>query len=213
MSAHIMRYGYNSQPGELGINLPFTPDGHYFFSTTYRACMTASTASLEALPQTTIYLEGNIGAGKTTLLTALAETLTKEEKLKHNFTFQFEPLREWTNVAGCDLLTSYYRQPHRWAFTLNIHILNTLLTREKNAYREAPGKHCLMERSGGATKHVFVPYAHSVGYLTDWEFEIFNTMNCFCSAYHDIGLVGKCPTSTNRASRTLYLRTPPEVCF
>ena len=155
---------------------------------------------------TTIYIEGNIGAGKTTLLTGVREQLAKEDLL-HHFSILSEPLREWTNVSGTDLLTAFYREPKRWAFTLNVHILNTLIDRKQSTRNEGKA-YCLMERSGGATKHVFVPYAHSRGYLTDFELKIFNNIGRYSDDYQEANRLPTLPSTV-----TIYLRTQPELCF
>ena len=80
-------------------------------------------------------LKGNIGVGKTTLLAALREQLPKEDLLYH-FTILSEPLREWTNVSSTSLLAAFYRDPKRWAFALNVHILNTSIERKHTARKE-----------------------------------------------------------------------------
>ena len=153
--------------------------------------------------QTIIYLEGNIGAGKTTLLTAVHDQLVSDNLIQH-FVIQAEPLREWTNVCGTDLLTTYYREPYRWALTLNLHVLNTLIERKRSA-RATRRPFALLERSCGSTKHVFVSYAHSRGYLTDFELAVFNNIWRYNANYF--------PHSILPSTVTIYLRTPPEVCY
>ena len=73
-----------------------------------------------------IYLEGNIGAGKSTLLAALKARVQETDC----YTILTEPVDEWRNVNGADLLRNFYQNPKRWAFLLNAHILNTLVERQ-----------------------------------------------------------------------------------
>ena len=167
----------------------------------------ATTANDNNTTQILISLEGNIGAGKTTLLTAVREQL-ESNNLIHHFSIQTEPLREWTNVCGTDLLTAYYRNPYRWAFTFNLHVLNTLIERKHSA-RTNGKPFALFERSCGATKHVFVSYAHSRGYLTDFELSIFN--NIWRYSANDQEAAN--PPSSLPSTVTIYLRTPPELCY
>ena len=58
-------------------------------------------------------IEGNIGAGKTTLLGLL-------EKQIPNCKVIYEPVNEWKNVGGTDLLKSFYTEPKRWCFTFEL---------------------------------------------------------------------------------------------
>lgn len=58
-------------------------------------------------------IEGNIGAGKTTLLELL-------EKQIPNCKVIYEPVDEWKNIGGNDLLKSFYDDPKRWAFTFEL---------------------------------------------------------------------------------------------
>ena len=157
--------------------------------------------------QILIYLEGNIGAGKTTLLTTLSEQLVSDN-LIHHFLIRTEPLREWTNVCGTDLLTTYYRDPYRWALTFNLHVLNTLNERKRSA-RATRKPFALLERSSGSTKHVFVSYAHSRGYLTDFELTIFNNIWRDSADYQQ----ETNPQPILPSTVTIYLRTPPELCY
>ena len=163
---------------------------------------------LQQPPQRTtiIYLEGNIGAGKSTVLAALKEHLLANEQFER-YTILTEPIDEWRNVGGTDLLKNFYQNPTRWSFLLNLHALNTLVERQ-NSVRELPivNHHCFLERSGRATKTIFVPYAHKTGVLNNAEFQVFS------DSWHllagQLSLDSRCYKEV-----TIYLRTPPEVCF
>ena len=58
-------------------------------------------------------IEGNIGAGKSTLLSKLENVIPNSKIL-------YEPVDDWKNVGGTDLLKSFYLEPKRWAFTFEL---------------------------------------------------------------------------------------------
>ena len=60
-----------------------------------------------------ISIEGNLGAGKTTLLSLLQIPVIRE------------PVEEWQNFGGQDILKRYYHDPKRWAFTFQLHALHS----------------------------------------------------------------------------------------
>ena len=154
---------------------------------------------------TIIYLEGNIGAGKSTLLTALKEALLATGKYDR-YTLLSEPVDEWRNVNGTDVLRAFYRDPRRWSFLLNVHALTTLVERQQSIQNLPITNHrCFLERSGRVTHSIFVPYAHRTGQLNDAEFLIFNDIWKLYQRQLD---VDKCYREL-----TIYLRTSPTVCY
>ena len=171
-----------------------------------------------------IHIEGNIGAGKTSLLNNLSRQCAANYNndcillpLQHNiedfFFIKPEPIKEWTNFAGENLLATFYTDPARWSFTFNVHVYNTLIARRENAFRyhQQPQTviaansnrhhHFIFERSIESTENVFVPYAFESNYITPSEFAIFNkfTSNCRYSSYTD-------------NDHTIYLSVPPSLC-
>lgn len=60
-----------------------------------------------------VSIEGNLGAGKSTLLSFLNVKTIKE------------PVEEWSNVAGANILERYYNDPKRWAFTFQLNALHS----------------------------------------------------------------------------------------
>ena len=71
-------------------------------------------------------IEGNIGAGKTTLLQLL-------EKQIPNCKVIYEPVSEWKNVGGTDLLKSFYTEPKRWCFTFELESMVSKVRKIKEA--------------------------------------------------------------------------------
>lgn len=98
----------------------------------------------------TIALEGNIGIGKSTLLNqleALGPITIKTIR---------EPLSQWTNNAGINLLEKSYSNPKKWSFILQSLIMTNLLQNHM-----APGRVKLMERTLGAAYNVFLQIHHA----------------------------------------------------
>lgn len=71
-------------------------------------------------------IEGNIGAGKTTLLGLL-------EKQIPNCKVIYEPVEEWKNVGGSDLLKAFYNEPKRWCFTFELESMISKIRKIKEA--------------------------------------------------------------------------------
>ena len=71
-------------------------------------------------------IEGNIGAGKSTLLNLL------EDKVPYCKVIQ-EPVSEWKNVGGYDLLSAFYQDPRRWCFTFEFYSMFTLIKKIQQA--------------------------------------------------------------------------------
>lgn len=99
-------------------------------------------------------IEGNIGAGKSTLLEML------EKKIPNCLVIQ-EPVMEWKNIGGGDLLAAFYEEPERWCFTFEIYSMFTLLKKLKSALT-SDADVILMERS------IFSNRAfHQISYVMD----------------------------------------------
>lgn len=71
-------------------------------------------------------IEGNIGAGKTTLLELL------ENKIP-NCKVIYEPVNEWKDLGGDNLLENFYSEPKRWAFTFELESMISKIRKLKEA--------------------------------------------------------------------------------
>lgn len=71
-----------------------------------------------------ISVEGNIGAGKSTLLSLLDMEVIKE------------PVDEWENTGGKNILEKYYEDPKRWAFTFQLNALHSRCKLWESTIRE-----------------------------------------------------------------------------
>lgn len=65
-------------------------------------------------------IEGNIGAGKSTLLSLLEKNIPNCKVIQ-------EPVEEWKNVGGKNLLAAFYEEPLRWCFTFEINSMLSLV--------------------------------------------------------------------------------------
>lgn len=105
---------------------------------------------LNSQKEITIALEGNIAIGKSTMLNKL--------KALGPVTIQTirEPLGQWTNNSGINLLEKTYENPKKWSFIFQSLVMTNLLQNHM-----APGKVKLMERTLGAAYNVFLQLHHS----------------------------------------------------
>ena len=72
-----------------------------------------SPSSIEKIKSKKIYaLEGNIGAGKSTIMKIISNQF-------HDVEFVEEPVKQWQNLNGCNLLDSFYSDPKRWGSPSN----------------------------------------------------------------------------------------------
>ena len=79
-------------------------------------------SSIEKINSKKIFaLEGNIGAGKTTILKIIGERFKDVE-------FVEEPVKEWQELGGMNLLDYFYTDPKRWGFSFEFF---SILTKTK----------------------------------------------------------------------------------
>lgn len=118
-----------------------------------------------------IVVEGNIGCGKSTLLNKLPFPVHKEK------------IDEWP-------LDLFYKDKSRWAFALQLKILQTTIAPVNG----------VAERSPSSAFHVFWKYMVKRGIATDVEDSI-------CTWLYSQ------PTLTWEPDMIIYLRASPEKCF
>lgn len=71
--------------------------------------------------------EGNIGVGKSTLLDKIAE-----QEYPHVMTLK-EPVSQWQNFHGTNLLDLLYKFPGRYGMLFQIYCTKTLISRQLEA--------------------------------------------------------------------------------
>ena len=107
-----------------------------------------------------ICIDGVVGSGKTTLAALL------EKKLN---------LKLYNELANQDteiLLDKFYRDRHRWAFTMQIHFLNERFRMIKEVHKNGGG---LLDRSIFGDK-IFASMLHEDGYMSREEFLTYSTL-------------------------------------
>ena len=131
----------------------------------------------------TIALEGNIGAGKTTLLALLKA---------HGMRCVDEPVLKWQGAEGGEnLLSMFYREPKRWAFTFQTFAFlsrtqaalkalragcngSTAADANDAAPADASGAVIVLERSLHSDKHCFAMNCHQTQLMNDAEWVVYD---------------------------------------
>lgn len=140
-------------------------------------------------------VEGNIGVGKSTFVSLIPEHLPQAEAV-------LEPVESWNSAApGQSLLSNFYTNPKRWAYTLeNL----TLLYRSRNHRKEQlnPSKNRFFERSIYSGHFCFAKNSYDAGFMTPIEWEVYNRWATFL-------LAGQC----NEPTGFIYLKAQPQTCL
>ncbi len=155
-----------------------------------------------------ISIEGDIGSGKSTLLRELHE---KYPELH----FIDEPLSTWTsfkNEEGESLLTVFYKDIRRWAYTFQNcailsraqNIFRAIQEWEKECIRNPDAAHnniFITERCLLTDKHVFAQMLRDDGKMDGIEWDLYNR-------WYDEML-----KSSVNIDALVYVDTSPEVCL
>ena len=149
---------------------------------------------LEKLKTKRIYsIEGNIGAGKTTILNLIGKTFQDVE-------FVEEPVSQWQNLGGMNLLEKFYEYPDRWGFSFEFYVmLSKLKALSKSAESSKPI--IILERSLFSNK-IFIDISYSLNKLNDLEYHmLMKIFDFFIQNVYPI------------LNGVIYLKTPVEVCY
>jgi deoxyadenosine/deoxycytidine kinase len=112
-----------------------------------------------------------------------------------------EPLQDWEDsIASKSLLSNFYEDPYRWAFTMES---NTLLSRSQEYMLiQKSDTITFMERSLFSGYYCFAYNSYQSGFLTNLEWHLYRTL------FHEfVAQTCKPPTGF------IYLRVDPEVAF
>ena len=137
----------------------------------------------------TISVEGNIGAGKSTFLEIFRD---QSDKLK----ICMEPIGDWQNMDGHNLLNLMYCNPSTYTFHFQF---LACLTRTRQ-HLESTNQARLVERFMG--HQVFIKNSHKLCHLTDLEKSILDKWDSFLQEKLDMS-----------PQIIIYLRTTPEVVY
>lgn len=140
-----------------------------------------------------ISVEGNLGSGKTTFLKLLSEHLPE-------FTLMKEPVEQWQNVQGHNILELYYKNFKRWSFTFQTYALFSRMQLWRSAELQEPGKLKLSERSMLADRNIFGNLMTDLHNVEPVEEAIYREVTS--------EILQEWPLSG-----IIYLRCTPETCF
>ena len=149
---------------------------------------------IEKIKTKKIYaLEGNIGAGKTTILNILSNYFKDIE-------FVEEPVKEWQNLGGENLLNSFYTDPKRWGFSFEFFSMLTKIKALLNA-ANSDKPIIIIERSILSNK-VFMDISLELGKLDKMEYRmLMNTYDFYIQHVYP------------QLSGIIYLDTPVDECI
>ena len=116
-----------------------------------------------------ISLDGNIGAGKSTLCAALQAAAPELTVLQ-------EPVGDWLtlqNEAGESLLSLFYKDTPRWAYTFQNCAVLTRLIATKTALEKGTTPVIITERSVLTDRYVFADMMYKEGKMSKLEWELY----------------------------------------
>ena len=149
---------------------------------------------IEKIKTKKIYaLEGNIGAGKTTIMKIIGQHFTSVE-------FVEEPVSQWQNLGGMNLLDAFYSDPQRWGFSFEFFSMLSKIKALLNA-ANSDKPVIVIERSILSNK-VFMDLSHELGKLEEMEYRmLLNTYDFYLQHVHP------------QLSGIIYLDTPVDECI
>ena len=139
-----------------------------------------------------VLVEGNIASGKTTFLKKL------ESKFKDSALITFEPLDQWTNFKGKNMLKELYTDPKRFSFQFQTFVQLTM-AKIQTTQTTKPFK--FSERSLYSERFVFIEALKILQHISQTEYDIL-------IEWFDY-LVQKVPP----VDQIIYLRTTPEIAY
>ena len=137
-------------------------------------------------------IEGNIGAGKTTILKIIGKNFD-------DVTFVEEPVSQWQNLGGDNLLEKFYKDPERWGFSFEFY---SMLSKIKCLLKasESEKNIVIIERSLLSNK-IFFDISKDINKLNDLEYGmLINTYNFYMQNIYPM------------LNGIIYLNTPVDLC-
>ena len=156
--------------------------------------ITPDKSLIEKIKTKMIYaLEGNIGAGKTTIMKIIGQYFTSVE-------FVEEPVSQWQNLGGMNLLDAFYSDPERWGFSFEFYSMLSKIKALLNA-ANSDKPVIVIERSILSNK-VFMDLSHELGKLEEIEYSmLMNTYHFYLQHVYP------------QLSGIIYLDTPVDECI
>lgn len=150
----------------------------------------ADSSTGSCLPYT-VCVEGNIGSGKSTFLSRCAE--------EQGIEVLPEPIGDWKDVGGVNLLEKLYSDPVSWGMTFQSYVTLSML---KSHLRSNGSAVKVMERSIFSARNCFVESMLAEGSLLPGMYNVLQQWYNFIDEYHQV-----------KADMIVYLRTSPEVAY
>ena len=141
-----------------------------------------------------LLVEANIGAGKTTFIDSFTPYSNIVEIIP-------EPVEQWKNLNGYNLLEKMYRNPLQNAMTTESYIL---LTMAKNHTAKQVKPLTVMERSIFSTRFCFIENMYKRNKMEESEYLVLDEWFQY--------VVKNAQFSIN-VDQIIYLRTDPEIAF
>ena len=163
-------------------------------------------SAIEKIRTKKIYaLEGNIGAGKTTLLKIIGNNFKDIE-------FVEEPVNQWQNLGGMNLLDSFYKDPKRWGFSFEFYSMLTKIKALLNA-ANSDKPIIIIERSILSNK-VFMDISKELGKLDKMEYHMLKNTYKFYEqhVYPQLSGIIYLDTPVNECIRRITKRNRGEEC-
>ena len=165
-----------------------------------------SPSPIEKIKSKKIYaLEGNIGAGKSTIMKIISNQF-------HDVEFVEEPVNQWQNLNGCNLLNAFYSDPKRWGFSFEFY---SMLTKIQALLKAADSDKpiIIIERSILSNK-VFMDLSNDLGKLDKMEYTmLINTYNFYLeNVYPQIAGIIYLDTPVDECIRRITKRNRGEEC-
>ncbi|XP_044732536.1 uncharacterized protein LOC123295306 [Chrysoperla carnea] len=143
-----------------------------------------------------ICVEGNLSSGKSILL----------QNLQDNSLIECiqEPIDNWRDLEGFNLLKLLYSDLKRWNFLFRSYVQLTFLQShiKQNLNNTNNCKLFVMERSLYSNRYVFIEHAHKFGYLTKAEYDTL-------IAWFDV-LIERCDVNIDHI---VYIQSSPTLCL
>lgn len=146
--------------------------------------------------KTTIAIEGNVGCGKTSIINRFDDV---------NYFKLCEPVDEWKNLNGHNILKYLYDDTARWSATFQSY---AMLTMTRNHHRQLPSSSNddektttikLMERSIFSARYCFIENFLASNIMTRVEYDVLDAWFEFLRPQISLDCL-------------IYLRSCPETC-
>lgn len=139
-----------------------------------------------------VIVEGNIACGKSTFLEYIRPIFSKKARIVS------EPISQWTDLNGCNLLKELYRHPTKFSFQFQTFVQLTMARLQLTEFDE-PFR--FSERSLFSERFVFIEALKILQHISPTEYDILLEWFSFLSE------------RSPPVDEIIYLRSSPNVAF